>query len=183
MFKHQITHLTVNIIDEIPNEFRLKLLIDIYNCIFALVINLKYLDLNVNSNYFFHRSLLTSLSWTTFSSSSIVHLRIKLNNFDDCRHLLDGRLSQLHTFIVNLDYICEPVMIRVNPAKLRKISSRIKINTVKKLYVIKFQFMFGFYYRVLYLNSNVFRSMHIFQQVNLTIKSSRLFVKWKIWKS
>ena len=138
-FKDQITHLSVNITDEIQNELRLKLLIDIYNCIFALIANLKYLDLGVNDNYFFQRSLLRGLSSTTFSSSSIVHLNIKMNNFDDCRYLLDGRFSQLHTFIVNLDYIYDPVLMRVNPSKLRKISSKIKINTVKS-YVIRLKF-------------------------------------------
>ncbi|CAF3380934.1 unnamed protein product [Rotaria socialis] len=128
-FKDQIKHLSVKISDEIRNELRLKLLTDIYNCIFALVSSLKYLDLGVNDNYFFRRSLLSGLSSTTFSSSSIVHLNIKMNNFDDCRYLLDGRLTQLHTFIANLDYIYDPVLMRVNPSKIRKISSNIKINT------------------------------------------------------
>jgi hypothetical protein len=133
VFKHQITHLNVKISNEIPNESRLKLLIDIYNCIFALITNLKYLNLDVNDSYFFRRSLMNSLSSTTFSSSSIIHLCIKMNNFDDCRYLLDGRLSRLHTFIVTLDYIYDPVMMRVNASKMRKISSKIKINTVNKL--------------------------------------------------
>ncbi|CAF1445879.1 unnamed protein product, partial [Rotaria magnacalcarata] len=131
VFKDQITHLSVKISDEIRNELRLKLLTDIYNCIFALIANLKYLDLSVNDNYFLRRSLLSGLSSTTFSSSSIVHLNIKMNNFDDCRYLLDGRLTQLHVFIANLDYIYDPVLMRVNPSKIRKISSNIKINTVK----------------------------------------------------
>ncbi|CAF4490168.1 unnamed protein product [Rotaria socialis] len=90
-FKDQIKHLSVKISDEIRNE-----------------LSLKYLDLGVNDNYFFRRSLLSGLSSTTFSSSSIVHLNIKMNNFDDCRYLLDGRLTQLHTFIANLDYIYDP---------------------------------------------------------------------------
>ncbi|CAM4843667.1 unnamed protein product [Rotaria magnacalcarata] len=131
VFKDQITHLSVKISDEIRNELRLKLLTDIYNCIFALIANLKYLDLSVNDNYFLRRSLLSGLSSTTFSSSSIVHLNIKMNNFDDCRYLLDGRLTQLHAFIANLDYIYDPVLMRVNPSKIRKISSNVKINTVK----------------------------------------------------
>ncbi|CAM4840020.1 unnamed protein product, partial [Rotaria magnacalcarata] len=75
------------------------------------------------------RSLLSGLSSTTFSSSSIVHLNIKMNNFDDCRYLLDGRLTQLHTFIANIDYIYDPVLMRINPSKIKKISSNIKINT------------------------------------------------------
>ena len=82
--------------------------------------------MDVDDSYFFRQSLLSGLSSTTFSSSSIVDLRITMTNFDDCRYLLDGRLSQLHTFIVNLDYIHEP-------SKLRKRNSSILIRHTLKL--------------------------------------------------
>ncbi|CAF4191905.1 unnamed protein product [Rotaria magnacalcarata] len=118
-FKDQITHIRVKISDEIRNESRLQLLTDIYNCIVTLIANLKYLDLGVKDNYFFRRPFLGDLPSTTFSSSSIVHLNIKMNDFDDCRYLLDGRLTQLHTFVVNLDYIYDPVLMRVNPSKIK----------------------------------------------------------------
>ncbi|CAM4916927.1 unnamed protein product [Rotaria socialis] len=82
-----------------------NLLIGIYKNIFAVLTNLKYLDLNVNDTYAFGKSVLKGLPSNICCSSSIVHLRIKMNNFEDFLSLMDGRLSQLHTFIIDLDYI------------------------------------------------------------------------------
>ncbi len=97
VFKQQISDLVITISDEIADESKVKLLTDIYNRIFGLFTNLKYLDLDSDDICGFSRSLLTGFSSTTFSSSTIVHLRIKMKNIDDCLYLLDGRLSQLHT--------------------------------------------------------------------------------------
>jgi hypothetical protein len=107
-----------------------NLLINTYHNIFALFTNLKYLDLNMDRTYPTPRVFLDDLSSTTCFSSSIVHLRIKLNNFDDCRYFLDGRLSQLHTFIVNLDYIHDPSLLRRNRSKVRCNSLKIMNNKV-----------------------------------------------------
>ncbi|UJR29402.1 hypothetical protein I4U23_010614 [Adineta vaga] len=85
---------------------------------FKLRTNLKYLDLDVDNNSFFSQSLLTGLPLTICSSSSIVHLRIKMHNINDCLYLLDGRLSQLQTLIVNLDYVIDPQLIRRNSQKM-----------------------------------------------------------------
>jgi hypothetical protein len=104
-FKHQISALVITINRETLAESMHTSLTNIYNDIFTLLTKLKYLDLDFSNMYPFRRSLLSGLPSTTCSSSSIVHLRIKMHNFDDCLCLLDGRLSQLHTFIVNLDYI------------------------------------------------------------------------------
>ncbi|CAF4123957.1 unnamed protein product [Rotaria sordida] len=73
-------------------------------------------DLDLDNSYPFRRLLLDSLSSTTCSSSSIVHLRIKMHNFDDCLRLLDGRLSQLHTLIIYLDYIYDPFNVTLHRA-------------------------------------------------------------------
>ncbi|CAF4073711.1 unnamed protein product, partial [Rotaria sp. Silwood1] len=107
-FEHQISHLVVMFIDNIPEATIDNLLIHNYVSIFALLRNLKYLELNVNDVYSFLPTLFNGVSPLRCFSPSIIHLRIKLNNFDDCLYLLDGRLSQLHTFIVNLDYIHDP---------------------------------------------------------------------------
>ncbi|CAF5000352.1 unnamed protein product, partial [Rotaria sp. Silwood1] len=104
-FKHQVSDLVVTISDPIEDKSMGNLLIDIYSKIFALLTNLKYLDLDVDDIYHFRRSLLRDLPSTTCFSSNIVHLRTKMHNFDDCLRLLDGRLSQLHTFIITLNYI------------------------------------------------------------------------------
>ncbi|CAF4706241.1 unnamed protein product, partial [Rotaria sp. Silwood2] len=46
---------------------------------------------------------LRNLPLTTCSSSILYKLCINLNCFEDCLALLDGRLKQLTTFIVNID--------------------------------------------------------------------------------
>ncbi len=43
----------------------------------------------------------------TFSSSTLTKLCINIDNFDDCLALLDGRLKQLTTFIVQVGCINE----------------------------------------------------------------------------
>lgn len=87
----------------------------------------------MNNSYFFSKSLLSGLSSTTCVSSSISHLRIKLHNFDDCLCLLDGRLNQLHTFIVKLEYIHDPSLLRRIPSEIIHNSSILLNNTVKKI--------------------------------------------------
>ena len=118
----------------------LILLIDIYHRIFVLLSNLKYLDLDVNNNYLFSKSLLNALSFTTCVFSSISHLRIKLHNFDDCLCLLDGRLNQLHTFIIKLEYVHDPSLLRRTPSEIIHNSSILLNNTVKKSNTKTFSF-------------------------------------------
>jgi hypothetical protein len=141
IFKQQISDLVVTISDEILDESYVKLLTDIYNRIFGLVTNLKYLDLDNNDFYDFSRSLLTGLPSTTCFSSSIVHLRIKMQNIDDCLYLLDGRLSQLNTLIINLDYIHDPQQIRRRSQKIIRHSWKIMNNLVNNYYRLKSSFV------------------------------------------
>ncbi|CAF4020559.1 unnamed protein product [Rotaria sordida] len=111
----------------------MKLLTYIYNRIFGLVTNLKYLDIDGSDTYALSRSLLTGLPSTTCCSSSIVHLRIKMQNIDDCLYLLDGRLSQLHTLIITLYYIHDPVQIRLRSQKIIRHSLKIMNNMTNPL--------------------------------------------------
>jgi len=103
-----------------------------YAASFALFINLKHLDIDIHNTYCYSQSLLCDLPSTTCYSSSIVYLRIKVNTFDDCLYLLDGRLSQLHTFIVKVDSICDASMIINNTVKrsidIRKNNSFIPVS-------------------------------------------------------
>ncbi|CAF3344939.1 unnamed protein product [Rotaria sp. Silwood2] len=132
-FKHQVSDLVITISDPIKNKSMENLLIDIYFKIFTLLTNLKYLDLDVDDSYPFERSLLRDLPSTTCFSSNIVHLRIKMHNFDDCLCLLDGRLSQLHTFIITLDYIYDMWNTTVRRAlNIRHDSLKIINNLVNK---------------------------------------------------
>ncbi|CAF1143331.1 unnamed protein product [Rotaria sordida] len=54
---------------------------------------------------------LIDLPSTTCYSSSIAYLSVSVRNFNDCLCLLDGRLSQLHTFIVKVYRIHNTSMI------------------------------------------------------------------------
>jgi len=56
-----------------------------------------------------------------------------MHNFDDCLRLLDGRLSQLHTFIITLDYIYDTWNSNARRAlKIRHDSLKIINNLVNK---------------------------------------------------
>ncbi|CAF5045924.1 unnamed protein product, partial [Rotaria sp. Silwood1] len=46
----------------------------------------------------------------TCYSSNIIYLNVRLNDFNDCLCLLNGYLSQLHTFIVEIGKICYTLM-------------------------------------------------------------------------
>jgi hypothetical protein len=132
-FRYQISELVLTIDYEVPSVSMLNLLIDIYHRIFDLLSNLKYLDLDVNNNYIFSKSFLSDLSSTTYVSSGISHLCIKLHNFDDCLCLLDGRFNQLHTLIVKLEFIHDPSLLRRTPSEIAHNSWILLNNTVKKL--------------------------------------------------
>jgi hypothetical protein len=108
-----------------------NLLIDTYRRIFHLLSNLKYLDLDVYNNCIFRASLLRDLPSTTCSSSTITYLRIKLHNIDDCLHLLDGRLNRLHSFLVKLNFVHDPALLRRNALEVIQYASELFKNTVK----------------------------------------------------
>ncbi|CAF3439647.1 unnamed protein product [Rotaria socialis] len=134
IFKRQISDLVVTINNKISNKPKKKLAIGVYFNIFGLIENLKYLDFNVNNNYPFPRPLLSSLSSTTCFLPKIAHLCIKMHNFNDCRWLLDGRLCQLHTCIVDVDYIRKSSMIINNTntrLKLKSFSLYVRHPTVE----------------------------------------------------
>ena len=97
------------------NTNTFNLLVDIYRQIFCLLTNLTNLYLDINSRFVLSKSLLDNLSSTTCSSSTLTHLNIKLHNIDDCFLLLDGRLSELHTLIVKLDFIHNQELLRRIP--------------------------------------------------------------------
>ena len=111
--KDQIHELNLTINDENSSTF--NLLVDIYRQIFCLLTNLTNLYLDINSRFVLSKSLLDNLSSTTCSSSTLTHLNIKLYNIDDCFLLLDGRLSELHTLIVKLDFIHNQELLRRIP--------------------------------------------------------------------
>lgn len=56
----------------------------------------------------------------TFRSSIVLKLNIKVQCFDDCLHLLDGRFNQLHTLCVDLVHIHHPHEIKNQVSFTRK---------------------------------------------------------------
>ncbi|CAF3412615.1 unnamed protein product [Rotaria sp. Silwood1] len=54
------------------------------------------------------RLLLDDEFLPTFRSSTLLKLNIRVQCFDDCLHLLDGRFNQLHTLCVDLVHIHHP---------------------------------------------------------------------------
>ncbi|CAF1414639.1 unnamed protein product [Rotaria sordida] len=104
IFKHQISHLIVMIIEDNIAEHTRKASTDVFTTIFIMFTNLNYLHYGWNGECLGSpRSLVDTLSPTC--PSNIVHLNVRVNSFNDCLCLLDGCLSQLHTFIVEVDNI------------------------------------------------------------------------------
>ena len=79
----------------------------IFTRFFSVFSNLLYLNCQLYSK---SNQLVVSFSnqTPTFFSSTLLNLRVKLQTFDDCLYLLDGRLSQLRSFDVNVDYVVDP---------------------------------------------------------------------------
>ena len=102
-FKEKILHLAVTINDRIMTQYTFKLVTDIYERIFLLFPNLIQLELDLEDNCGLSPGLVNSISLNGCTSSSITYLRIRVVSLDACLYLLDGRLSQLHVFIVQVD--------------------------------------------------------------------------------
>ncbi len=116
-FKHQISHLDITINDDINLEQIKNMATNIFTTILNMFTNLTHLDFK--SEYYFVYSPLSliALRSTKFYSSSIAHLNVRVRNLDDCLCLLDGRLSQLHTFIVKIDDMYNSSMTLDNKVK------------------------------------------------------------------
>ncbi|CAF2513219.1 unnamed protein product [Rotaria sp. Silwood2] len=79
--------------------------INVYGHILKFFKNLTHLSIIEGFNSSYPGLILDDLPSTTFFSSTLTHLCINTYNLDDCLHLLDGRLKQLTTLIVRLQYI------------------------------------------------------------------------------
>jgi hypothetical protein len=116
-FKHQISHLDVTINDDVTFEQIRNMATNIFTTIFIMFTNLTHLEFKSEDNFVYVPSSLIALPSTTCYSSNIVHLNVRVRNFDDCLWLLDGRLSQLHTFIVIVDDMYHSSMTFDNKVK------------------------------------------------------------------
>ncbi|CAF1569744.1 unnamed protein product [Rotaria sordida] len=68
-------------------------------------------------------SFIDFLSPTCYPSN-LIHLNVGVRNLNDCLCLLDGRLCQLQTFIVEIDYICNASIIINNTGKYLKLKEK-----------------------------------------------------------
>ncbi|CAF5166129.1 unnamed protein product, partial [Rotaria sp. Silwood1] len=107
---HQISHLTVTInVDDIAQHIR-ELFKNVFTTIFRIFMNLIHFNYSWYSDLLYSPKAFVDLASRTCYSSNIVHLNVRLNDFNDCLCLLNGHLSQLHTFIVEINMIRKTLM-------------------------------------------------------------------------
>jgi hypothetical protein len=107
IFKRQITDLIIHNNDdksliEMSCETYTE---DVYAILMLLFQNLKHLSIVASSITDYPPLSLYFLHPTAYFSSTLTVLCIQLCTFDDCLGLLDGRLENLTTFIVQIYYI------------------------------------------------------------------------------
>ncbi|CAF3298665.1 unnamed protein product [Rotaria sp. Silwood2] len=95
----QITDLIIVYKDDINTMLMRQYPKGVHGYILKFFENLKHLSITG----LYSLLSLRNLPLTTCSSSILYKLCINLNTFEDCLALLDGRLKQLTTFIVNID--------------------------------------------------------------------------------
>jgi len=101
--KNQISSLAIDITKygkTIPRQDENEI---IFNQIFTMFTNLKYLNFGPSS--LFLQRLLFSTSPSTIFSSTLLELHVCLFSFNDCLYLLDGRFDQLRVFYVHISWI------------------------------------------------------------------------------
>jgi hypothetical protein len=103
--KYNISHVTFKIHDYITTEYMWNLVTNIYAHIYVALPNLTHLEFDLEDTCGFPPTPFCKLPTTSCYSSRISYLRIRVYSLDDCLYLLDGRLSQLHTFIVEVDHM------------------------------------------------------------------------------
>jgi hypothetical protein len=93
---------------------------NIFDYIFTVFTNLIHLT-------FYESSYKNRLSLSffepplpTFRSSTLLKLNIRIQRFDDCLYLLDGRFNQLHTLYVDLTHIYPPHDIQNQVSFIKK---------------------------------------------------------------
>ena len=64
---------------------------------------------------------ITNLPRTACVSSTLVKLTIQVRTFDDCLYLLDGRLNNLRTLTIDIDYIDIPLSNIENTVRQRNV--------------------------------------------------------------
>ncbi|CAM4949990.1 unnamed protein product [Rotaria socialis] len=102
--KNQITTLIISID---PDKNERSTMINICYYVFNVFINLTHLTF-YDAAHQNNARLLFDVPFPTFSSSSLLVLKIKVQTFDVCLYILDGRFEQLHTLDIELANILSP---------------------------------------------------------------------------
>ncbi|CAF3138493.1 unnamed protein product [Rotaria sp. Silwood2] len=84
---------------------------NVYEHILKFFKNLKHLSIIETLNLPYPPLSICDSPSTIFFSSTLTHLYINVNTLDDCLYLLDGRLKQLTTLIVQISYIHKSSLI------------------------------------------------------------------------
>jgi hypothetical protein len=98
IFKNQITTLLIEID---PNQNDPSTMEIICNRIFTVFSNLTHLTF-YDASYRNIVRLILDFPPPMFSSSTLLVLKIKVQNIAECLYLLDGRFNQLHTLQIDL---------------------------------------------------------------------------------
>ncbi|CAF2906295.1 unnamed protein product [Rotaria sp. Silwood2] len=106
IFQQQITNLILinNDKEKMIGSLR-NYTINVYGHILKFFKNLTHLSIIEGFNSSYPGLILDDLPSTTFFFSTLTLLCINTYNLDDCLYLLDGRLKQLITLIVRIQYI------------------------------------------------------------------------------
>jgi len=92
--------------------------VNVYAPILTVFENLKHLSIIGSFMSDYPALSICDLPSTTFFSSILTKLCIYVYSFDDCLYLLDGRLKQLTTFIVQIYFIRNDSLIVHNNVSL-----------------------------------------------------------------
>ncbi|CAF3372367.1 unnamed protein product [Rotaria socialis] len=114
IFKNQIRTLFITIDNDDDDSYEDMVLsaTSIVNYILNVFTGLIYLKFNESLYKNCARLLLDDEFLPTFRSSTLLKLNIRVQCFDDCLYLLDGRFNQLHTLCVDLVHINRPHEIK-----------------------------------------------------------------------
>ncbi|CAF1091833.1 unnamed protein product [Rotaria sordida] len=109
--KNQISHLAIMINEEHVFDQKKELSRRVFTDVFQTFTNLAHLQFYFQDHYSYLPISAVDLPLSACYSSHIVCLNIKIFDFDVCYYLLDGRLSQMHTLIVNVQRIRQTSMV------------------------------------------------------------------------
>ncbi|CAF2093043.1 unnamed protein product [Rotaria magnacalcarata] len=119
--KNQISSLVINIRENINSNSSQCFYTNLFSLIFTTFLNLQYFNFAQSSLH--HQRLSFGLSSPTLISSSLLELNVRVQDFTDCLHLLDGRFSQLRTFRVDVYRIFSASSRTNNKVKLPDLKS------------------------------------------------------------